>query len=79
VDGIHASRIPRAGYLVPLGANGRFPDSVGLAGPQGPQGQQGPGGPPGVGGGWHASAAETASGVTASWALRVWAVCASVG
>jgi hypothetical protein len=131
VDGIHASRIPRPGYLVPLLPNGKFPGSVGISGPAGPAG---PAGPPGVSGltlvsvdtaadssspkaanancpagkkalsggteltanvsgasvavqdsrpitpedtGWHASATETVSNFTASWALRVWAVCAS--
>lgn len=31
VNGIPASRIPRAGYLVPLQINGKFPPTVGLA------------------------------------------------
>jgi hypothetical protein len=133
VDGINASRIPRPGYLVPLGSNGRFPQSVGVAGPRGDPGAAGPAGPPGVSGlvlvsadtaadssspkaaqapcptgkkalgggteltanaagspvavqdshpltsgaGWYASAGETAA-FSPSWALRVWAVCASV-
>jgi hypothetical protein len=47
VDGIHASRIPRAGYLVPLGSDGRFPSAVGVAGPTGPAGVAGP---PGISG-----------------------------
>ena len=132
VDGIHASRIPRAGYLVPLGSNGRFPPAVGAVGPAGPAGPAGAAGPPGVSGlvlvsddtaadssspkatqavcptgkkvlgggseltanaagsavavqdshpqpsgsGWYASAAETAA-FAPSWALRVWAVCAT--
>ena len=41
VNGIKASREPRAGALVPLGADGRFPPSVGVAGPAGPQGPKG--------------------------------------
>ncbi len=133
VDGIHASRVPRAGYLVPLGSNGRFPPAVGAVGPQGDPGPPGPAGAPGVSGlvlasmdtsvdssspksaqancpdgkkilgggaelttntaaapvvvhdsrpvptgsGWYASAGETAS-FASSWALRVWAVCATV-
>jgi hypothetical protein len=48
VDGINASRIPRPGYLVPLGANGRFPQSVGQVGPPGPPGPSGPTGPAGA-------------------------------
>ncbi len=35
VDSIHASRIPKPGYLVPLGKNGRFPQAVGAIGPPG--------------------------------------------
>jgi hypothetical protein len=42
VDGFHASRVPRANRLLPLGRNGKFPASVVPAGPQGPQGIQGP-------------------------------------
>lgn len=51
VDGIKAARQPRAGFLVPLGANGRFPPSVGEAGPKGDRGDpgaQGPMGPQGA-------------------------------
>jgi hypothetical protein len=42
VGGIKASRQPRAGLLVPLGADGKFPPSVGAAGPQGEKGDRGP-------------------------------------
>jgi Collagen triple helix repeat (20 copies) len=51
--GIKASKQPRPGTLVPLGADGRFPASVGLAGPtgekgdKGDQGARGPAGPEG--------------------------------
>lgn len=44
VDGIRASRTGRAGYLVPLGADGKFPASVGQVGPTGPAGPPGPAG-----------------------------------
>ena len=50
VGGIGASRSPKAGRLVPLGKNGKFPTSVlpaGLQGPAGPAGSQGPAGPAG--------------------------------
>lgn len=47
VDGIHASRIPRPGYLVPLGANGKLPAAVGAVGPVG---DRGPAGAPGISG-----------------------------
>jgi Collagen triple helix repeat (20 copies) len=54
VDGIHASRKPKAGFLFPLGRNGKFPSRVipevtvvGLEGPQGPRGPAGPAGPQG--------------------------------
>jgi hypothetical protein len=47
VDGLHASKTARPGYLVALGANGKFPASVGVAGPPGPQGSKGDRGPAG--------------------------------
>lgn len=49
VDGIKASRTPKANQLVPLGAQGRYPASVGFgpAGPAGPKGDTGPKGDPG--------------------------------
>jgi hypothetical protein len=47
VDGIKAARSPKPGFLVSLGADGKFPSSVGVAGPQGPQGPAGPAGPSG--------------------------------
>jgi hypothetical protein len=47
VNGIKASKTPRGGFLLPLGKNGKFPASVGLAGPQGPKGDTGPKGPAG--------------------------------
>lgn len=64
VNGIKASRTPRAGRLVPLGRNAKLPASVvptqkgargltgpkGPAGPSGPPGPQGPAGPPGASG-----------------------------
>lgn len=54
VNGIRASREPGPGKLVPLGQDGRFPASVGVAGPQGDRGPIGPPGPPGPRGigGW---------------------------
>jgi len=130
VDGIHASRIPRAGYLVPLGPNGKFPAAVGTVGPPGDRGPAGaagvsglvlqaqetagdgstpkvakavcPGGKKVLGGGatlstntanapvviqdsypledgsgWFAAASRTGT-FTQSWALKAWAVCATV-
>ena len=64
VNGIKASRTPKAGRLVPLGRNAKLPASVvpsrrgargltgppGSVGPQGPAGPAGPAGPPGVAG-----------------------------
>ena len=44
VDGIHASRKPKAGYLLALGKNKKFPTSVapvGATGPSGPKGDKG--------------------------------------
>lgn len=42
VDGIDASRTPRAGQLLALGKNKKFPASVGAIGPAGPAGPAGP-------------------------------------
>lgn len=44
VDGISASRRPRANRLLPLGPDGRFPAGVLPPGPRGPRGVQGPAG-----------------------------------
>jgi len=41
VNGIKASKRPRAGELVPLGKDGKFPASVAVGGPAGPQGLKG--------------------------------------
>jgi len=53
VNGIKASRAPKAGRLVPLGRNAKLPASVvptirGARGAQGPIGPAGPPGPPGA-------------------------------
>jgi hypothetical protein len=48
LNGIKASKQPRAGQLVPLDKNGRFPASVALGGPAGPQGPKGERGEPGA-------------------------------
>jgi hypothetical protein len=47
LNGIKASRTPAGGELIPLGMNGRFPSSVGVAGPPGPKGDAGATGPTG--------------------------------
>ena len=50
VGGIGASKKPKAGKLLPLGRNGKFPASVlpvGLQGPPGREGARGPAGPAG--------------------------------
>ncbi len=41
VNGLKASKRPRAGWLVALGKGGKFPASVGQVGPAGPQGPPG--------------------------------------
>jgi hypothetical protein len=41
LNGLKASKQPQPGMLIPLGADGRFPASVGLAGPAGPKGERG--------------------------------------
>jgi hypothetical protein len=53
VNGIKASKTPRAGALLPLGNDGKFPASVGLGGPAGspgPKGDKGEQGAPGPAG-----------------------------
>lgn len=50
VNGIKASRTPMPGKLVPLGTDGKFPASVGLAGPKGDKGDTGAQGPAGLSG-----------------------------
>jgi hypothetical protein len=47
LGGVKLSKQPRPGTLLPLGADGRFPASVGLAGPAGPKGEKGDPGPAG--------------------------------
>src|SRR5437868_1527828 len=42
VNGIQAAKKPVPGKLVPLGADGKLPASVGAVGPQGPTGARGP-------------------------------------
>jgi hypothetical protein len=41
VHGIKAAKRPRPGFLIPLGADGRFPASVGQSGPAGARGPRG--------------------------------------
>jgi hypothetical protein len=56
VNGIKASRTVKAGYLIALGKNGKFPVAVGQVGPAGPHGDKGdkgdagPTGSPGLSG-----------------------------
>ena len=47
VNGLKASKRPRAGWLVALGKDGKFPASVGQVGPAGPKGDTGNPGPAG--------------------------------
>jgi Collagen triple helix repeat (20 copies) len=48
LNGIKASKQPRAGQLVPLGKDGKFPASVAVGSPAGPQGPKGDKGEPGA-------------------------------
>jgi hypothetical protein len=50
LNGIRASKQPRPGTLLPLGADGRFPAAVGAVGPVGPKGEQGDKGETGAAG-----------------------------
>jgi hypothetical protein len=47
VSGIKAAKAPTPGFLVPLGADGKFPASIGQVGPAGPKGDKGDKGPKG--------------------------------
>ena len=77
VNGIKASKQPRPGRLLPLGPDGKFPASVGLAGPrglQGPKGDkgdtgpQGPTGAPGLSGwGYYVVGHDIPAGAIESW------------
>lgn len=69
VDGIHASKKPRAGRLLALDKRAKFPASVlpsGLAGPQGPPGAAGPVGAAGSDGAAGANGATGATGAAGS-------------
>jgi hypothetical protein len=48
VDGLRASKTPKAGRLIALGANGQLPAAVRATGTPGPQGDQGPTGDKGA-------------------------------
>ncbi len=50
LNGIKASKQPRPGLLLPLGADGRFPATVGAIGPVGPKGDRGDKGETGAAG-----------------------------
>jgi len=76
VNGIKASRTPAPGKLVPLGQDGKFPASVGLAGPKGPKGDTGekgdtgPQGPAGLSGyGYYLERRDIGAGVTVACAV----------
>jgi hypothetical protein len=62
VNGIKASKTPRAGWLLPLGKDGKFPASVGLAGSSGTQGPKGEKGDPGPAGPKGATGAKGSNG-----------------
>lgn len=47
LGGVKLSKQPRPGTLLPLGADGKFPASVGLTGPAGSKGEKGDPGPAG--------------------------------
>jgi len=66
VDGIRASRTPKAGNLLPLGKDGKFPASVlpTVTGPQGPAGPIGPAGQQGQKGDTGATGAQGPKGDT---------------
>jgi hypothetical protein len=73
VNGIKASRTPAPGKLVPLGLDGKFPASVGLAGPKGEKGDKGDTGtqgPAGISGwGYYIQEQDIASKTIATWSV----------
>lgn len=87
VDGIDASRTPRAGQLLALDGSGKFPASVvpggsgtqGPAGPEGPQGPPGPAGPQGEKGEKGDQGEKGEQGEPGAAAARLWAVVAADG
>jgi hypothetical protein len=67
VSGIAASKKPKAGKLLPLGKNGKFPASVlpgTTRGPAGPEGARGPAGPAGPQGAQGSQGLKGSKGVT---------------
>lgn len=66
VDGLHASKKPRAGRLLALDKRGKFPASVFPSGLSGPQGPTGPAGAAGVNGADGAVGPAGATGATGS-------------
>jgi hypothetical protein len=67
VNGIKASKTPKAGQLLALGQNKKFPSSIvpaGPAGPQGPKGDLGPQGPAGPQGPKGSTGAQGLKGAT---------------
>lgn len=48
VNGIRAAKTPQPGKLLPLGADGKLPASIGAVGPAGPTGPKGDTGAPGL-------------------------------
>jgi hypothetical protein len=70
VGGVKVSKTPKAGRILPLGKNGKFPASVVPAGARGPAGATGPQGPAGPAGPVGASGTNaTLTGVAAGGAL----------
>ena len=67
VGGVKVSKTPKAGRILPLGKNGKFPASVVPAGKRGPAGATGPQGPTGPAG--PAGTNATLTGVAAGGAL----------
>lgn len=64
VNGIHAARVPIPGYLIALNRFGKFPASVGVAGPRGLRGLRGPAGVAGPAGPAGPAGAAGAAGPT---------------
>ena len=85
LSGIKVSKQARPGMLVPLGADGKFPASVGIAGlagsqgPKGEKGEQGPAGPKGATGATGAVGATGPRGLTGASGIGGYQILTSSG
>ena len=77
LNGIKASKQPRPGTILPLGADGRFPMAVGAVGPAGPKGERGEQGARGPAGQKGEQGAQGARGPSGPPGLSGWEIAIS--